>query len=151
MSNISEQIEKILLKAGIDGTLTEDTIKYLNSKIEEAKTLRKDHVTLKAKYADLDERHSIQCEKISTLRSELKMYNDRENDLEDREKEMLKLELTAQYEAERVADHKEMFGLVFRNLETRKNLFRNGQTPSGDQYGGTVSTSENEDVTTKME
>ena len=79
------------------------------------------------------------------------MYNDRENDLEDREKEMLKLELTAQYEAERVADHKEMFGLVFRNLETRKNLFRNGQTPSGDQYGGTVSTSENEDVTTKME
>ena len=47
----------------------------------------------------------------------------RENECAKREAHITTLELTAKHEAQRVQDHRSMFELVFRNIETRRNVF----------------------------
>lgn len=151
MTTTLQQIERVIQKAGIDGALTEDAIKFFNGVIETSKARKEELDKVKKELECLDERHSTLSTLLDEVRKELKTYTDREDDLEDREKEMLKLELTAQYEAERVSDHKEMFNVVFKNLGIRRAIFTSGQEPASGDYGGTISTSENKDETVVVE
>jgi len=135
MSSTLEQIQKIIQKAGIDGALTPDAINLFNKTIEKAKALKIELEELQMAHKTLDENYLNRGAKLDRVRSELKAYNEREDQLEEREKEMFRLELTAEYEAERVKDHKEMFNTVFRNLETRRSIFTPVPGLPSDQYG----------------
>jgi len=137
MSNTVDQIQKIIQKAGIDGTLTEEAVGFFNKTIEKLKSLKVELEESKRIYESLNKNFNGKCEQLEKVTAALKAYNDREDELETREKEMLKLELTAQYERERVDDHKEMFNVVFRNIEVRRGVFTPYAATPGDPGMGT--------------
>jgi len=127
-------IKRVIDKAGIDGTLTENAAKYFNDKLTQNKEM-------KTKISTLETMVESRTEKIATLEAsnnrlmtENTEWQKRETELETREDEMLRLELTAQFEAERVTDHKEMFGQVFRNIEVRRDIFTAYPGSDGGQY-----------------
>lgn len=130
-------IRKVLDKAAIDGALTDDAAKYFHTALRENKELKAEVLILEQQVKTRDEA----VNKLNSINSDLISDNNaciaREDELKTREEKMLKLELTAQYERERVDDHKEMFSLVFRNLETRRTIFTpyEGYGSSSDQYG----------------
>lgn len=133
-------IKRIIDKAGIDGALTEEAIKVFNNLIAKTKSLKIELKELKTTHDELDTKYLDQGSKLAKAQTELRAFNDREDELEKREESMLRLELIAQYEKERVDDHKEMFSLVFKNLEVRRTVF----TPvpgvaAVDQYGNVPS------------
>jgi hypothetical protein len=55
---------------------------------------------------------------IRELKIKLQDYINRETELCDREDKMLELQLTAEYERERVMDHKEILRLIFEGQST---------------------------------
>lgn len=60
---------------------------------------------------------------VGDLTSELEAWRSRGNELQDREEQCLRLELTAEFNEKRVEDHQSMVGLIFRNTELRKRSF----------------------------
>ena len=137
MSTTEQDIKKLLQKAAIDGTLTQEAVKFVDEVIEKSKTLEstltKTTQDLSDKIKERDELTKI----ISQLSKQLQLYKDREVELLKREKAMTTLELTAKHESQRVNDPAIMFDKVFRNIETRRNVFTPvAATPQvADQYG----------------
>ncbi len=133
---ILNDILGVIQKAAIDGVLTKIAVDQFNSIIGENESLKSDVKGLTESYEGLEKRHHKSAEERDKAITKLKKYIAREDELVEREENMLKLELTAEYEAERVKDHKEMFSQVFRNIEMRRNVFTAlpGAT-AVDQYG----------------
>ena len=149
MSDVAQQLEKIILKAGIDGALTEDAVAQFNA-------LVKERDALKEKLAHEERIRKEEAEKASRYHNDLAAANqklsewaDREQELKDREDKVLRVELTAEMHETRVADHKEMMRTVFKPYSMRKSLYENATEPGHDQYGGTVSTTKSKDTTIK--
>lgn len=149
MSTTLELINKVIQKAGIDGALTDDAISYFNKVILNVKELKVEVAAHLKEIDELKELNKTYAVKNSEIEKELRAFNNREDELEEREKTMLKLELVADYEAERVRDHKEMFGVVFKNLGIRRTIYTSAQEPDGNGYS--IGTSKNVDETVKTE
>lgn len=120
---IIDHLDKVVQKLAIDGVLDDEAVTRYKALITENKELvEKVRVTSKNN-EDLTQAVNEQRRKIDSLSEELKTWKRREDELETREEKMLENELIAEFERERVKDHKEMFQLVFRNIEMRRNVF----------------------------
>ena len=135
MSELTDNLDKLIQKAALDGALTADAVAQFHALVEANESQTKQLGSLRD---DLGKK-TKECD---TLRQERDSARDirgtfkaRIESLDEREKEMTKLEMTAAHQAERVKDHKEMFTTVFRNSVLRKEVM----TPVGagpiDQYG----------------
>ncbi len=133
---ILEDILGVIQKAAIDGALTKLAVDQFNEIIGENETLKSDVKALTESYEGLEKRHNKASDERTKAIEKLKKLIAREDELEKREEQMLELELEAKYDQLRVEDHKEMFSLVFRNVEVRRNVFTPlpGAT-AVDQYG----------------
>lgn len=75
------------------------------------------------------------------LAEELAHYHERESQLQDREMQCSVNEVRMECESQRVVDHQNMVGLIFRNTELRKTSFgqelthQPGSPEMKDQYG----------------
>ena len=131
---MKEELEKIIQKAAIDGTLTESAAEQVQQALEENKSLKVQVSELESlvesKTSDLYEEQDVSRERLEALRK----WEERESDLVKREKQATELELEAKWQAQRVADHQIMVDRVFRNVETRRNVFTATPPPTIDQY-----------------
>ncbi len=141
MDKYIEEIQNAIEKAAIDGTLTRDAIGQFNQLIEHNEALQSQAI-------DFDKKFRRQDGEIKELTTELSMSQglnkiaaEMEAAIINREQKMTELELTAKNEKQRVADHQNMFGLIFRNAVLRNTVLGQelvsipGTPDSVDQYG----------------
>ena len=149
MSDLAKELEKVILKAGIDGALTEDAVAQFHALVKERDALKNEleHETRVRK--EEAEKAARYHSDLAAANQKLGEWAEREKDLKDREDSVLKVELTAQMHETRVNDHKEMMRTVFKPYHMRKSVYENNTEPSNDQYGGTVSTTKSKDTTVK--
>jgi predicted RNase H-like nuclease (RuvC/YqgF family) len=129
------EIETILKKAAIDGTLTEEAINVFHATLKENEALKDTNRQLKDDNTKLDERQSDYSQRYQEAVKSNDAWAQRESDLKDREKECLRLELEAKFNEKRVEDHKNMFTTVFRNSVLRKEVMTPVHPGVPDQYG----------------
>lgn len=135
MTILTDELEVIIQKAALDGALTQDAVAQFHALVTERDALKTELSSLRD---DLSKK-TKDCETLRLERDSARdirgTFKARIESLDEREKEMTKLEMSAAHQAERVKDHKEMFTTVFRNSVLRKEVM----TPVGagpiDQYG----------------
>lgn len=119
---LTEQLKKIIQQASLDGALTQKAVDQFHTLVKQ-----RDELDDKVKSLEntLEERGK-QIDKLDADNTELRALQgvmaQRENEVSEREKEMTKLELTSEFNEQRVKDHKEMFTTVFRNSVLRKEV-----------------------------
>jgi seryl-tRNA synthetase len=134
-----QELERVVKKAAIDGVLTEEASNQIKQTIEENKSLNTKVKSIKDQLKESEAKRNDQDSKLNVLRNKVQEYNNRETELCDREDKMTQIELEAQYERERVQDHKDMMALIFRNIETRRNVFTPYEhTPHMENQFGTI-------------
>ena len=122
MSELTEQLDKIIQQAALDGALTQKAVDQFHSIITQ-------NAALETKVASLEVVVEERRKKISGLEIDVALSKTMvevaakaEIEMIEREKFITKLELTATHEAQRVKDHINMFTLVFRNSVLRKEV-----------------------------
>ena len=122
MSELTEQLDKIIQQAALDGALTQKAVDQFHSIIVQNTALETEVASLETV---LDER----AKKIDRLEIDLgmaktlnKVAAEAEIEMIEREKNITTLELTAEHEKQRVKDHISMFTTVFRNSVIRKEV-----------------------------
>lgn len=122
MTDLTEQLDKIIQKAALDGALTKEAVDQFHSLVKQcdaqAEELRKLN-KLNTELIDKRDKLSGELTMSKTLnevavKAELEMI--------EREKNITTLELTAEHEKQRVKDHINMFTTVFRNSVLRKEV-----------------------------
>lgn len=134
MTDITKDLEKIILRAGIDGALTEEAVAQFHALIKERDALQIENKKLGERNTELDERVTSLAEQYNERQTRLQGWATREQELKDREEKCLRLELEAEYNLKRVEDHKSMVSLVFRNTVLKKQVVTPGSATI-DQYG----------------
>lgn len=118
-----EELEKIIKKAAIDGTLTESAVKEFDAILKENQELKSHAEVSRQEVAEYVEKLKKANSEKDLLRSRSEGVKERETRIAEREKNMVKLELEAEHQAQRVEDHIRIFSQVFRNTETRRTIF----------------------------
>ena len=135
MSELTEQLDKIIQQAALDGALTQKAVDQFHSIITH-------NAALETKVTALEETVEDRGKKISTLELDLgmaktlnKVAAEAEIVMIEREQKMTTLELTANFQEQRVNDHKKMVELIFRNSVIRKGVMTPTHPSAPDQYG----------------
>ena len=122
MTDLTDQLDKIIQKAALDGALTSDAVaqfhslvKQCESQAEELRSLNKLNAELKDKREKLTGQLEI-AKKLNQLAAEAEVA------MIEREKQITTLELTAVHMKQRVTDHINMFTTVFRNSVLRREV-----------------------------
>ncbi len=122
MTDLTEQLDKIIQKAALDGALTKEAVdqfhslvKQCDAQAEELRSLNKLNIEL----IDKRDKLVIDLDMAKTLN---KVAAEAEIAMIEREKFITKLELTAEFEKQRVTDHINMFTTVFRNSVLRREV-----------------------------
>ena len=134
MSDVAKELEKIILKAGIDGALTEDAVAQFHALVTERNALRSELDDVKKQNARLDQRIVEVNEKYSEAVQSNDAWATRDKELKDREDKVTRLEVEKECAEQRVADHKHMFETVFKGVHMRRQVVTPGSS-TVDQYG----------------
>jgi hypothetical protein len=133
MSELTIELDRLIQKAALDGALTEDAIAKFNKVLMENERM-KAQGTIDAEKIGADAK---EIKRLTTQRDNMQkqilLDAGRVADLEKREKDMTRNELLAEYSAIRVADHQEMFRIVFRNAVIKRDIVTPGSS-TYDQY-----------------
>jgi hypothetical protein len=122
MSQLTEDLDRLIQKAALDGALTQKAVDMFHSVLKENEELRDKCVKLEQTQMRMEEAKKALDSSFAQTSLELGEYHLREQELKDREKKITVLEMQAKYELARVEDHKEMFKVVFRNSVLRKEV-----------------------------
>lgn len=135
MSELTEQLDKIIQQAALDGALTQKAVDQFHSIFTQNTALE---VKVAALEETLEDRGKV-IKNLETRNTELSALQggmaQRENEVAERETKCTELELRAEYQLVRVNDHKEMFTTVFRNSVLRKEVMTAPVPGAPDQYG----------------
>jgi hypothetical protein len=134
MTELAEKLEKVILRAGIDGALTEDAVAQFHALVKQRDALDVDNKRLDDKNTELEERVSSLAAQYNDRQSQLQGWSTREQELKDRESKCTELELRKECADLRVTDHQRMVELVFRNTVLKKQVVTPG-SGTIDQYG----------------
>jgi len=132
---LTKDLEKLILKAGIDGALTEDAVAQFHA-------LVKERDALKTSFEHEEKVRKEEAEKATHFHQQLAAANQcleewagREQDLMDREGKCTELEIRKECAEKRVEDHQSMVGLIFRNAVIKKGVMTPLPGLKQDQYG----------------
>ena len=135
MTELTDNLERIIQKAGIDGALTEDAVAQFHALVEQQKASKialDDYFKLTAQHdatiADLTTR-------LVAAETCAQEWAGREQDLMDREGQCTELEIRKECADKRVEDHQSMVGLIFRNAVIKKGVMTPLAGLKADQYG----------------
>jgi hypothetical protein len=134
MTDLAQNLEKLIKKAALDGALTEDAVAQFDSIVKERNHLSEQLDYSEQHYKTEAEKCNRYHEQLATANKCLEEWAGREQDLLTREHECLEKELRAEYEAKRVEDHKTMFTTVFRNSVLRKEVMTPLEAGEPNQY-----------------
>ena len=119
---LNMELTKLISKAAIDGTLSENAVKQFTDVLKENKDLISD---IEMQNKQLGEQQGENAKLRRELEAITKMhigFSEREMALTDRERQHEVLEMSLKYEQKRVDDHKSMVGLIFRNAVMKKGV-----------------------------
>ena len=135
MSDLTQELDKLIHKAALDGALTPEAVAQFHSLVtqcdsqaEELRGLNKVNVELIDSRDKLKKKFDIMLSDANELATRAAAIEEDENDHRDR-KVMLKCANL------RVEDHKEMFKVVFRNSVIRKGVMTPVMPGPVDQFG----------------
>jgi len=135
MSDLTDNLERIIQKAGIDGALTEEAVAQFHSLVEQQKASR---IALDD-YAKLTTQHDATIEDLTkrlvAAETCAQEWAGKEQDLMDREGKCTELEIRKECADKRVEDHQSMIGLIFRNAVIKKGVMTPLAGLKADQYG----------------
>ena len=134
MPDLAKDLEKIILKAGIDGALTEEAVNQFHSLVKERDALKTSlahEEKVRKEEADKAMRYH---EQLAAANEMLSNWATREEELKDRESKVTELEIRKECAETRVADHQEMFRIVFRNAIVRKEVMTPLEAGEPNQY-----------------
>ena len=135
MSDLTDNLERIIQKAGIDGALTEEAVAQFHSLVEQQKASK---IALDD-YHKLTDEHDATIKDLTTrlLAAETcaQEWAGKEQDLMDREGKCTELEIRKECADKRVEDHQSMIGLIFRNAVIKKGVMTPLAGLKADQYG----------------
>lgn len=135
MPDLAQDLEKLILKAGIDGALTEEAVSQFHALVKERDAIKTELVDLKKVHENTVINRDALNEKLQAAETCAQEWAGREQDLMDREGKCNHLEMEAKYQGLRVEDHKEMFKTVFRNSVIRQGVMTPLPGLKADQYG----------------
>lgn len=145
MTDLTQQLDKLIQQAALDGALTKDAVELFHDLVKENDGLR---ASLKESEKNLEQ--SVKTRDI--LRSERdQARQDRDmlakfhKDVEDREKKMTQIEVSLEYEQKRVVDHKHMMETIFKPHTVRESIYKSRQEKN--EYGSLETMNDNEDKT----
>lgn len=133
--SLSKQIEDLLVDEKLEALLTTSALKKISEMAEDVNDLE---LRLKGQNEEvirLVRDVGKQVETLNELRTENTQLLEYAVDVANREKAITVLECTAKHQSQRVQDHKDMFGLVFRNAVVSKSVLENGSVPVTDTSG----------------
>ena len=134
MSDVAKELEKIILKAGIDGALTEDAVAQFHALVTERNALRTELENEKRVRKEEAEKATRFHNDLAGANQKLSEWAEREQELRDREAKATELEIRKECAESRVADHQEMFRIVFRNAIVRKEVMTPIDAAEPNQY-----------------
>ena len=134
MPELAKDLEKIILRAGIDGALTEDAVAQFHALVKQRDALDLDNKRLDDANTELTERISDVSERYNKISTRSQEWATREQELKDRESKCTELEIRKECADLRVTDHQKMVELVFRNTVLKKQMVTPGSATI-DQYG----------------
>ena len=141
MSELTIELDRLIQKAALDGALTKEAVDMFHGVLEQNGELKE---TLERKDRFEVERNKTMERLETDLRIAQglnKVAAEMEAAIINREQKMTELEVTAKNEKQRVEDHQNMFGLVFRNAVLRNSILGQelvaipGTPDQIDQYG----------------
>lgn len=134
MPELAEQLEKMILRAGIDGALTEDAVAQFHALVKQRDALDVDNKRLDDRNTELEEKVRHLDSRACKAEACAETWAGREQDLMDRESKCTELEIRKECADLRVTDHQRMVELVFRNTVLKKQVVTPG-AGTIDQYG----------------
>jgi chromosome segregation ATPase len=135
MSDLTENLEKLIQKAALDGALTEGAVDQFHALVTERDALKDDNDTLNVRNKDQTKTIERLSEQYNENHSQLADWAKREQDLKDREGKCTELEIRKECAEKRVEDHQSMVGLIFRNAVMKKGVMTPLPGLKADQYG----------------
>ena len=135
MSQLTEDLDKLIQKAALDGALTQNAVDQFHALVQqcdaqaiELRELQKVNTEIIEKRDELSRKFKIMLDDATELSTRAAAIEDDENNHRDRKVKLECAEL-------RVKDHKEMFTTVFRNSVLRKEVMTPVEGLKADQYG----------------
>lgn len=135
MSKLTDELDKLIQKAALDGALTQDAVAQFHalvtqcdSQAEELRSLQKVNTEIIDARDELSRKVKVMLDDANELGTRAAAIEEDENDHRDRKVKLECAEL-------RVKDHKEMFTTVFRNSVLRKEVMTPVTPGPIDQYG----------------
>jgi len=122
MTDLTDQLDRIIQKAALDGALTKEAVDQFHKILTENSSLLEEVDDLKGKNVAGSKELEACKVKMEDFRAKVTDWVTREKELSEREKFITTLTLTAEHEAKRVQDHINMFTTVFRNSVLRKEV-----------------------------
>ncbi len=135
MSELTEQLDKMIQKAALDGALTNKAVDQFHSLVKQNEAMEEKAIKLEQSLMDAEKQITKLDADNSELRSLQGHMAQRENEVSEREKKMTTLELTVEFQEHRVNDHKKMVELIFRNSVLRREVMTPTHPSAPDQYG----------------
>ena len=123
------------VKAAIEKNLPSAVGDVLKKRLEQAERDAQERDSYKGKCARLEAQVQRTEGERTTWREKALAYEGREDALVKREKEIQKLELTAQFEREKTTLVQTMFNTVFQNRIVRENALVTRETVTRNEYG----------------
>lgn len=124
--SVASELEKVILKAAIDGTFSQEAVEQYRAVMTENSELKAANESQKKQLSSLRDDLGVLNNRSEVMRNELEGYKAREKELQDRESQAEVLEMTVKYEQKRVEDHRSMVGLIFRNTKLRSQAMTPG-------------------------
>ena len=147
IDKINEILEEISDKATFaDGAMKQ--FLALKDEVEDQertiKYLRKDNDQRGDEIEKLNTERKCLTNEVAMLKDQIHQMQERERELWGREAKITELEQAVNYERQRVEDHQNMVGLVFRNTEVKRSVlgtelhYNPGHPEGRDQYGNVI-------------
>lgn len=121
-NQLNEELMKSIRVAAINGVLT-------NEAAEQVKGVMDDNKRLKNQVKELEKESHERGSSCIAYKAEISKFKEKELSIEERERivlekenNIIRMECELNGVKDRIRDHKEMFGLVFRNIEIRRNV-----------------------------
>lgn len=122
MTELTDQLDKIIQKAALDGALTNEAVSQFHALVKERDALKEANVEWERNDKVTTKERDELRKRVSELDTCVQDWAGREQDLLDREGKCTELEIRKECADERVKDHQEMFRIVFRNAVIRKEV-----------------------------
>ena len=135
MSDLTENLEKLIQKAALDGALTQDAVAQFHALVTERDAIKEELIDLKKIHENVVINRDALNEKWQAAEKCAEEWAGREQDLMDREGKCTELEIRKECAETRVEDHKSMVGLIFRNAVMKKGVMTPLPGLKADQYG----------------